>query len=517
LQIQQKPRVKLALDTVPNGFFRLLIMAISQLLLLNSMLLFCAVYPESSYAGPLPVTATGSNNGQAEQEPVRWLHPEQERWIDEPVFGGSLHLVEAGQDNGQTIVLVHGLGHRGILDWSQVIPRLTDKYHVIAIDLPGFGSSDMHAVQYAPGKYAQLVSWVISRYAHDRAIVIGHSMGGAVSLRFAHDYPEQVSRLVIVDAAGILQRTVFIQYLAKVPVTYEWLAPYQKSIPALDRLIRKLAGKADRLTKSLLVTMDRLPDIPQLMMSSNLAQKYLYKDHSTMNAALGLVYEDFSGVIREVDTPTHIIWGERDDIAPLRTGTVLAGLMPNAELHVVTGAGHVPMTESFAQFMTVLSHSLDNAPIARQAERRLALVEDALNMPEDIRCDGKNGLVYTGRYKNIHMQDCHGIVLSNLVAESIGLAGSEVFLENVKLVSSGTGLEVDNSAVIATLLQVTAEVGITADRSYLDLAGANFVTRDKLVDIREGSTFYFSLSENRHDHQVDLLHGVSLGATFELH
>jgi len=47
-----------------------------------------------------------------------------------------------------------------------------------------------------------------------------------------------------------------------------------------------------------------------------LAQQYLYKDRSSMNAALGLVYEDFSTAVREVEVPTHIIWGKHDDVAP---------------------------------------------------------------------------------------------------------------------------------------------------------------------------------------------------------
>jgi hypothetical protein len=263
--------------------------------------------------------------------------------------------------------------------------------------------------------------------------------------------------------------------------------------------------------------MDRMPDIPQLMMSSGLAQKYLYRDRSSMNAALGLVYEDFSGVVREIATPTHIIWGEHDGVAPLRTGTVLAGLMPNAELHVVPESGHVPMMDNFEEFMTVLTYSLDNAPLARQAERRLAIAEDAVEVRETIRCTGQNGLVYTGRYKAIKIQNCLGIVLRDLVAESVALSGSEVFLENVKLVSPGTGLEANNSVVIATLLKVDAKVGIEADGSYLDLAGASFVTHQKLVEIRQGSTFYFSLSENQHDHRLDILHGVSLGSQFNLH
>lgn len=436
--------------------------------------------------------------------------------MDEPVFNGSLHLVEAGRDNPQSIVLVHGLGYRGALDWAEVIPRLASEYHVIAIDLPGFGGSDIQTVQYAPEKYARLVSWVAGQFAHGPAIVIGHSMGGAVSLRFAHDYPRQLSKLVIVDAAGILQRTVFVQYLAKVPVSYEWLEPYQETIPGLDRLIRKLAGKADRLTRSLLVTMDRLPDVPQLLMSSGLAQKYLYKDRSTMNAALGLVYEDFSGIVRKIGTPTHVIWGEDDGVAPLRTGTLLAGLMPNAELHVVPAAGHVPMTDNFDQFMAMLTNSLENEPLAGQAQARLEWAANELKATETVQCEGQNGRVYTGHFKNIRLLNCHGIVFSDLVAESIELAGSGAVLENVRLVSPGTALTANNSVVVATLLQVEAKTGIAAERSYLDLAGATFATSGQLVDIREGSTFYFSLSEHLHGGRTDVLHGFSLGPGFDL-
>jgi pimeloyl-ACP methyl ester carboxylesterase len=445
------------------------------------------------------------------------LNPEQERWVVEPVFQGRLHLVEGGEENPQSVVLIHGLGSRGILDWQRVFPELTNNYHVIAIDLPGFGGSDNHQMQYAPEKYARLVNWVVTEYAHETVIVIGHSMGGAVSLRYAHNYPEQVSRLVLIEAAGILQRTVFIKHMAKVPVTYEWLASYQQTVSALGKLIRKMASKVDGWTQSLLVTLDRMPDIPQLMMSSGLAQQYLYKDRSSMNAALGLVYEDFSATVREVDVPTHIVWGEHDSVAPIRTGKVLGGLMPNAELHVIREAGHVPMVDNFDDFMAVLTDSLENAPRAKQAQKRLESTIKEKVAREDIHCDGLDDVVYTGHYKGIRMHNCHGIVLRDLVAENIELVSSEISLENVKLNSSGTGLLVTNSVVTATLLQVDAKVGMVVDSSYLDLAGANFVTRDKLIDIRKNSQLYFSLSESQRGKQRDALHGVSLGSVFKVY
>ena len=450
-------------------------------------------------------------------EQLLWPYPEQERWVEEPVFDGKLHLVEAGQRNQQTIVLIHGLGYRGIHDWVQVIPELTDNYHVIAIDLPGFGGSDKHQVQYAPQKYSQLVNWVVSQFAHGPVVVIGHSMGGAVSLRYAHNYPEQVSRLIMVDVAGILQRTVFIKYLAKVPVTYEWLAPYQKSFPGLDKLIRKMAGKADGWTQSLLVMMDRMPDIPQLMMSSSLARQFLYKDRSTLNAALGLVYEDFSDAAHEVDVPTHIVWGENDDVAPIRTGTVLANVMSNAELHVVGESGHVPMTDNFEDFMEMLKSSLKTMPNARQAQKRLSVIESEIILQKELRCDGQNNLMYTGHYGEVSIKNCHGLVLRDLVAESIELYSSEVTLENVELNSAGTGLTVVDSVVVATLLQVNAKTGMKVESSYLDIAGADFSTSDQFVRIKKDSQLYFSLSRNRQDEQIRSLHGVSLGTALQVH
>lgn len=485
--------------------------------LLSSLLLACVGNPQGS--------ETVSGNDTSDEEPsvsegaeqLAWPYPDQERLVDEPIFNGKLHLVEAGQANQQTIILVHGLGYRGVHDWVQVIPQLMENYHVIAIDLPGFGGSDKHQMQYAPQRYSQLVNWVASQFAHGPVVVIGHSMGGAVSLRYAHNYPEQVSRLIMVDAAGILQRTIYIKYLAKVPVTYEWLMPYQKSFPGLDKFIRKVAGKADGWTQSLLVMMDKMPDIPQLMMSSGLAQRFLYKDRSTLNAALGLVYEDFSGTVREVGVPTHIIWGEDDSVAPIRTGTLLANIMSNAELHVIRDAGHVPMTDNFSDFMEVLNYSLINMPQARQAENRLSLVKKEPGASRDIHCDGKQNLSYTGHYGKVSLENCHGVVLSDLVAESIELINSEVTLENVALKSDEIALKVVDSVVVSTLLQVDSKIGITVENSYLDFAGADFVFGDKFVEIKKASQLYFSLSQTRQGEQIKPLHGVSIGTVLQVH
>ena len=483
---------------------------------LSALLISCTSHQEVSPVSSLDRTVKANSDSELGDDSLQWPFPEQENWVNEPVFNGKLHLIEAGQHNPQTIILVHGLGERGLLDWLTVFPRLAESYHVIAMDLPGFGHSDRQQVQYTPMAYARLVDWIATEYAHDKVIVIGHSLGGAVSLRYAHDYPQGLSRLILIDAAGILQRTVFVRYLMNTPESYTWLEPYQKTIPGLNKWIRQIAKKTDGWTRSLLVTADQLPDLADLMMSSETARQYLYRDRTNMNAALGLVYEDFSEAAREVEVPTHIIWGEHDSVAPLRTGVLLANLLPNAQLHQIQGAGHVPMIDNFESFMTMLNHSLIDQPKAKQAQNRLKLVEEDMSLMGDISCKNQNNPEYSGFYANIKIENCHGVVLREVVAGSMELIGSEVTMENVKLTSSKTGLSATDSVVTATLIEVNAVNGMLVERSYLDLAGVRFNVQNELIKIREGARIYFSLSEYSKGSEARLLHGVSIGPTFNL-
>lgn len=482
---------------------------------LSALLISCGSHQEISSVSSFDGTVKASDT-QTGDDSLQWPFPEQENWVNEPVFNGKLHLIEAGQHNPQTIILVHGLGERGLLDWLTVFPQLTESYHVIAMDLPGFGQSDRQHVQYTPMAYARLVNWIAKEYAHGKVIVAGHSLGGAVSLRYAHAYPENLSRLILIDAAGILQRTVFVRYLVKTPESHTWLKPYQESIPGLNRWISKVARKADGWTRSLLVTADKLPDLADLMMSSEIARQYLYKDRGNMNAALGLVYEDFSAAAREVEVPTHIIWGEHDTVAPLRTGVLLANLLPNAQLHQIHGAGHVPMTDNFETFMSTINHSLTDQPEAKQAKRRLKLVEEDMPLKGDLFCQNQNNPVYSGFFANIQMENCQGVVLRDVVAESMELVGSEVTMENVKLTSSNTGLAAIDSVVTATLLEINAVNGMLVESSYLDLAGTRINIQNEVIEIRESARIYFSLSEYKKGSEARLLHGVSIGPTFKL-
>ena len=129
-------------------------------------------------------------------------------WMTDDEYG-RVYVVSVGPTRAPvepTLFLVHGLGTNGMRDWYTVLAPLAEHRRVVMFDLPGFGHSAQANVKYGPARYAAVLSRVIARYGPGPVDVIGHSMGGAISLFHAASYPEQVRRLIVVDAAGILHR-----------------------------------------------------------------------------------------------------------------------------------------------------------------------------------------------------------------------------------------------------------------------------------------------------------------------
>src|SRR5450432_2558370 len=113
-----------------------------------------------------------------------------------------IHYVTAGQGS-RTIVFVHGWSsHLGF--WREQVAVLADKARLILVDLPGHGQSDKPQTAYTMDFFAEAVLAVLLDAGVDKAIFIGHSMGGAVIARVHHRAPEKVAALVSVD--GLLCR-----------------------------------------------------------------------------------------------------------------------------------------------------------------------------------------------------------------------------------------------------------------------------------------------------------------------
>ena len=174
------------------------------------------------------------------------------------------------------------------------------------------------------------------------------------------------------------------------------------------------------------------------------------------------------------------------------------------------------MTDNFDDFMQALENSLENAPMAKHAQRQLSEMELEPFVRKTLDCDDKKNRTFTGHYKTLKLRNCRGIVLRNLVTESIEMHESEVTIENVRINSGDVGLSVFDSVVVATLLTIDARVGMEVSGSYLDIAGATFIASGEAVKVLDDSQLYFSLSKTVQKTTIRPVHGVSLGASFQL-
>lgn len=233
--------------------------------------------------------------------------------------GAEVHYLEAG--SGPPLLLVHGLAASWRW-WQPVLPALTRRHRVIAIDLPGFGSS--RAEQRLSLKTAgRFLCQVMEALGLERVDLIGHSMGGRICMDVAANCPSLVRRLVLVSAVGI---------------------PWQRPYPAIGwRLLRE--------------SLHTRPEYQQLV-REDVRRVGLLRLVLTTYEVLA---DDFRAHLARISAPTLVIWGGRDVLTPPALGRALAAQIPGARLALIEDAGHNPMWDAPARFARLALTFLDEA------------------------------------------------------------------------------------------------------------------------------------------------------------
>ena len=116
------------------------------------------------------------------------------------VDGRAVNCVEAG--SGPVLLLIHGMAGN-IGNWQEVIGPLARHHTVIVPDLPGHGASAPGAGDYSLGALAAGLRDLLVVLGHDRATLVGHSLGGGIAMQFAYQFPEITERLVLVSSGGL--------------------------------------------------------------------------------------------------------------------------------------------------------------------------------------------------------------------------------------------------------------------------------------------------------------------------
>ncbi|WP_370978524.1 alpha/beta fold hydrolase [Agaribacterium sp. ZY112] len=409
--------------------------------------------------------------------------------FEESIFGSELVLARVGEAGKPKVFLVHGLGQLGMRDWLTVVPKLKADYEVFVIDLPGFASSGKPKGKYSPSNYAGVLNEVKAYYAPSEQIsMIGHSMGAAVTLRYSHLYPNSLKRAVLVDAAGILQRTAFMKHSVQI-------SNAEKSSAHVSKLV---LSKTQGLSNNLIELINLWPD-PSRLIKSEGAWSKTFSGKSNANAAFALIEEDFSEAIYNNKVAITLIWGELDTVAPLRTGEVLSHALGGAKLSVIAGAKHVPMKTHSDLFNDYLKHHLDQT---------YSEPEQKLQEGENINCGGISGRIYTGDYKKVHISDCKAITLRDMTAEQLIIKDSQVDIEDVSLTSKGTAFSCQDSVVLATNLSIKGDVAMLLDDCRLDSAGMYLEAYATALNVLNQSRLVISIARVSSAKYKGFAHGL---------
>ena len=414
--------------------------------------------------------------------------------VHEPVFNGNVYLNFKGNPNGPVVVLIHGLGDNASTIWDQTIDKLKSHYFVVTLDLPGFGKSAKGNQLYSPENYARLINYLTQTYIKKPFHLVGHSMGGAITLRYAATYPEDVRTLTLVDVAGILHRLAYTKYLAPLG-----LKAFTGALSFENNEVTSLAGMIlSRVENFMSVDLD-------LVIKSQLLRASVLQSKPTLISALALVLDDFSLIPQEIKAPTQLIWGEFDAVAPVRTGYVLDALIPDSSLHIIENAGHVPITQKPDQFHQLLIQSIESS-----ASRENADQDDEKDYTSSAFCENQNKVSFTGHIETLTINNCKDVVIKDARLNQLIVTNSRIYLENVEINSTDIGLQANRSTIEMTAGKIQANIAIDAQLSQLDIAGTRLIAQDDVIvaSTTPPNIAVFSLSPIFNSHgQHTILHG----------
>ena len=251
------------------------------------------------------------------------------------VSGIKTEYIEKGPDGGDIVLMLHGWGSKAAL-FEGLADLCSEKYLVLAPDMPGFGETEEPKEPWSVDDYADFILEFLKPYSPRSAILLGHSFGGRVILKLTErSLPFEISKIILIDSAGIKPKRTLKQKISligyKAGRRIMSLPPLKKLFPDAVENMRKKRGSADYNSAT--------PVMRQTLVK--------------------VVNEDLKHALPGIKAPTLLIWGTADAATPIKDAELMEKLIPDAGLVKVTGAGHYSFLEAPEYVARVLASFLN--------------------------------------------------------------------------------------------------------------------------------------------------------------
>jgi pimeloyl-ACP methyl ester carboxylesterase len=233
------------------------------------------------------------------------------------------------EGSGETVLILHGWG-ASIASVRPIVNILSGTHRVIALDLPGFGSSGTPKEVFGSFHYADILKIFIDRLGIERLSLVGHSFGGKLSIILSARYPDLIDKLVLIDSAGLIPRRT-IKYHLKVKgfklmkLLWRLVFFWQEDPVRMERL-RKKFGSDDYQN------------------AQGIMRKILVR----------VVNENLKPILKDIKAPTLLIWGDKDEATPLYQAKIMEREIKDSGLVIFEGAGHFSYVDEYNRFSLVL-------------------------------------------------------------------------------------------------------------------------------------------------------------------
>lgn len=259
--------------------------------------------------------------------------------------GQRIHYLDQGQ--GPVVVFLHGSGSgaSGYSNFKGNYPQLLEQgYRVILPDLLGFGYSDKPAdIEYPLDLFVECVKQTLDHIGVEKCTLVGNSLGGAVALKFALDYPRQVEKLVLMAPGGLEDQPDYFKMPGMAHVAQVFMSPE----PVTPARLRELFVKA--------FVVD-----PACVDGALVEERWQLMQLQNPQVMRAMKVPNLSARLGEIKCPALALWGINEQIMP-ETGILkLAKGVPDLRLVTVPHCGHWVMIEHRELFNRLVLDFLKN-------------------------------------------------------------------------------------------------------------------------------------------------------------